>query len=179
MTKRRNILASFLGLAGLSRAAESEDQKALNAPVIMKIQDSVLSFPVTGDGVRAGTVTGVINGTTITNFQFLPVPPPVFQADDLCVVSDIDGDQLFFRVRVTGRFLEAFGDASLPSGIVSGVGGPFSGTYEVTKATGKYSYLVGRKFPCKGIGSNPAKGNAFGTVFVEVYSDALVPEPLP
>lgn len=180
MRKRRQMLAGLLGLAGFSKAAEAArgDNEALRTRVIFAQQDNVLSFPPTGDGVRVGTVTGIISGTSITNFQFLPVPPPEFRADDLCAVSDLDGDQILFRVRVVGRFLEAFGDASLPSGIVFGLGGPYTGTYEVIRATGKYGYLVGRKFPCKGLGSNPAKGNLLGTVYVEVYSDQFGNRPI-
>lgn len=180
MTRRRSLLAGLLGLAGAGKAAQaaSPEKAALHVPIVFVQQDSVQSFPPTGDGVRVGTVTGQINGTSITNSQFLAVPPPEFQADDLCAVTDLDGDQILFRVQVTGRFLEAFGDSARPSGIVFGLGGPYTGTYEVLKATGKYGYLVGRKFPCKGVGSNPAKGNQPGTVYCEVYSDRFDDRPM-
>ncbi|MEX2260647.1 MAG: hypothetical protein WD696_01785 [Bryobacteraceae bacterium] len=184
MQKRRKMLATLLGGLGLSKAAsaasaDNAGPKNAWAPGLLFIQqDNVLSFPPTGDGVRVGTATGRLAGSTITNFQFLPVPPPEFQADDLVVITDSEGDQILFRARVTGRFLAPFGEASLPNGNVFGLGGPFSGTYEVTKATGKYGYLVGRKFPCKGIGSNPAKGNFLGTVYVEVYLDRFDDRPI-
>lgn len=177
MQKRRNILAGLLGFAGVSKAASTAargdgNRKDLFSPAVLFVgQDNVLAFPPTGDGVRVGTAVGKLSGTTITNFQFLPVAPPAFAADDLVALSDSEGDQILFRARVNGRFLPAFGDATLPNGIVFGLGGPFTGTYEVIKASGKYGYLVGRKFPCRGIGSNPAKPGFLGTVYVEVYSD--------
>lgn len=184
MQKRRNILAGLLGFAGLSKAASSSEggegnRKDLFSPAVLFVsQDNVLAFPATGDGVRVGTATGRLAGTTITNFQFLPVPPPAFGADDLVVLSDPEGDQILFRARVTGRFLAPFGEATLPNGIVFGLGGPFTGTYEVIKASGKYGYLVGRKFPCRGLGSNPAKPGFLGTVYVEVYSDRFDNRPI-
>lgn len=182
MTKRRNMLAGLLGFAGLSKAASEEGERNVRpgrGPSLLFVQqDQVLAFPPTGDGVRVGTATGRLNGTTITNFQFLPVPPPVFQADDLVNLNDSDGDQILFRAKVTGRFLAPFGDASRPNGIVFGLGGPFTGTYEVIQANGKYVYLIGRSFPCKGLGSNPAKPGFLGTVYVEVYSDRFDDRPV-
>jgi hypothetical protein len=180
MENRRMLLGKMgglLGLAGVASAETAPSAKADKTPanragLIFVQQDTVLSFPPTGDGVRVGTATGRINATTITNFQFLPVPPPVFQADDLVMLSDLDGDQVVFRAQVTGRFLAPpLSVPNNPNGNLFSVGGPFTGTYEAIQASGKYGYLIGRKFPCKGLGSNPAKGGFLGTVLVEVYSD--------
>jgi len=183
MQNRRTILGGLLGIVGLGskeKVSAATPINAVNQQGLLFIQqDDVLSFPPTGDGVRAGTATGRLNGTTITNFQFLPVPPPVFQADDLVMISDIDGDQIIFRAQVTGRFLAPpLAIANHPLGNLFSVGGPFTGTYEVLNANGKYGYLIGRKFPCKGLGSNPAKGTALGSVYVEVYLDRFDDRPI-
>jgi hypothetical protein len=183
MQNRRSLLGSLLAMAGLGAKRQAKAATPVDAGnqlgLLFIQQDNVLSFPPTGDGVRVGTATGRLNGTTIQNFQFLPVPPPAFQADDLCLLSDIDGDQIIFRAQVTGRFLAPpLSLANNPLGNLFAAGGPFTGTYTVVAANGKYSYLMGRVFPCKGLGSNPAKGNFLGTVYVEVYLDRFDDRPI-
>lgn len=145
----------------------------LESPKLLFIhQDVVTSFPATGDGVRSGTMRGAISGSTTTNFQFLAVPPPDFASDDWTLLVDPDGDQILFRVQVTGRFLVFLqAPADDPRHELNQVGGPFTGIYEVVEATGKYQGLVGHKFPCKGIGTLPAKNPTIGSVYAEVYSD--------
>ncbi|MCU1300661.1 MAG: hypothetical protein JWQ87_945 [Candidatus Sulfotelmatobacter sp.] len=177
MHKRRTILSAILGAFSAPGTAMELSETAAHRLLFIQ-QDNVVSFPPTGDGVRVGTATGRINGTTIENFQFLPVPPPRFEANDLLVVTDVDGDQLLFLVNIAGHFLptsSAGGIGNFPSGTgqgnIFGLGGPFTGTYQVTGATGKYVLLINRKFPCRGVASNPAKGNFLGTVYVEVFSD--------
>ncbi|MGH9722110.1 MAG: hypothetical protein ACRD8O_18025 [Bryobacteraceae bacterium] len=176
MHKRRNILGALLGAVGLGKAAKAADgdqnasgERNLDVPILFRTLDEVLIFPPTGDGVRTGTAVGIISGVTTTNFQFLAVPPPEFKADDLVAITDVDGDQILFRAQVTGRFLAPFGDPT--RGPVAGLGGPYAGTYEVLRATGKFGYLVGRKFPCKGLGMNPARQGFLGSVYTEVYTD--------
>ena len=88
------------------------------------------------------------------------------------MLTDPDGDQILFRVQVTGHFLVFLqAPADDPRHELNQVGGPFSGVYEVVEATGKYQGLIGHKFPCKGIGTLPAKNPAIGSVYAEVYSD--------
>ena len=152
----------------------------LESPRLLFVhQDVVTSFPATGDGVRSGTMRGAISGSTTTNFQFLAVPPPEFASDDWTLLTDPDGDQILFRVQVTGRFLVFLeAPADDPRHELNKVGGPFTGIYEVVEATGKYLGLIGHKFPCKGIGTLPAKNQAIGSVYAEVYDDEfLEPEP--
>lgn len=158
--------------AGAANEIDPEPNLAVTQKLLFIHQDVVTSFPPTGDGVRTGTFRGALSGTATTNFQFLPVPPPNFAADDLTLFTDVDGDQILFRVQVQGRFiLPLEGPETDPRKDIILFGGPYSGIYEVVEGTGKYLFLVGRKFPCKGIGTTPAKNPAIGSVYAEVYSD--------
>lgn len=185
---RRSLAAVILltlGLAGVwvfagseridSRArVDLEPNMAVSPKLLFIHQDAVTSFPATGDGVRTGTMRGAISGAAVTNFQFLPVPPPEFASDDLTLLNDIDGDQILFRVQVDGHFIIPLqGPEGDPRQNINQIGGPFSGIYEVVEATGKYQYLIGRKLPCKGIGMLPAKNPAIGSVYAEIYSDTF------
>ena len=156
-----------------ARSAVDPEPNMLQSPRLLFIhQDVVTSFPASGDGVRSGTMRGAISGSCTTNFQFLAVPPPDFASDDWTLLIDPDGDQILFRVQVTGHFLVFLqAPADDPRHELNQVGGPFSGVYEVVEATGKYQGLIGHKFPCKGIGTLPAKNPAIGSVYAEVYSD--------
>ena len=76
----------------------------------------------------------------------------------------------------TGRFVEPLGDTTLPLlGNLMALGGPLVATYVALKATGKYAFLVGRRFPCKMAASNCVKASSGvqGNVYVEVYSDSV------
>ncbi len=175
------ILASTTAWAVLAqrpqRLIDPEANMLETAKLLFIHQDVVTSFPATGDGVRSGTMRGAISGSTTTNFQFLAVPPPEFASDDWTLLTDPDGDQILFRVQVAGRFLvflEAPANDSRRH--LNQVGGPFTGIYEVVEATGKYQGFVGRKFPCKGIGTLPAKNQAIGSVYAEIYSDEFEPQ---
>ncbi len=169
------LISTTIWAVSARRSTDAIDPEPnmLHSPKLLFIhQDVVTSFPATGDGVRSGTMRGAISGSATTNFQFLAVPPPDFASDDWTLLTDPDGDQILFRVQVTGRFLVFLqAPADDPRHVLNQVGGPFSGIYEVVEATGKYESLIGRKFPCKGIGTLPDKNPAIGSVYAEVYSD--------
>jgi hypothetical protein len=183
MFSRRTVLLALLVLvAGTALwAASGRDSKidlepnmALAPQILFIHQDMVTDFPPTGDGVRTGTMRGVLSGTATTNFQFLAVPPPEFAADDLTLFTDVEGDQIVFRVQVQGRFLVHLeGPEADPRKTINLFGGPYTGIYEVIEATGKYRYLIGRKLPCKGVGTTPAKNPALGSVYAEIYNDTF------
>jgi hypothetical protein len=157
---------------GAANEIDPEPNLAITRKLLFIHQDTVTSFPPTGDGVRTGTFRGALSGAVTTNFQFLPVPPPEFAADDLVLLTDPDGDQVLFRVQVQGRFVIPLeGPETDPRRRINEIVGPFTGIYEVVEATGKYLFLEGRKFPCKGVGTLPAKNPALGSVYVEIFSD--------
>ena len=149
-----------------------------SAPRILFIhQEVVTSFPATGDGVHLGTVRGWINGMSITNFQFIPDPPPNFHSLDFTLFVDLDGDQILFTVTWQGRIvdpLKAPASNVNKSRDIMALTAVFTGHYEVTDATGKYRALIGNKYPCKGMASNAAKGplQPFGASYTEVYEPA-------
>lgn len=164
-------------LAGDGNRVDPEPNLVLGPKLLFIHQDSVTSFSATGEGVRIGTMRGAISGVATTNFQFLPLPPPDFKADDLTLLTDTEGDQILFRVQVSGRFLQHLtGPETDPAGNPNRrkmveFGGPYTGIYEVIQATGKFQSLIGRKFPCKGVGITPAKNPAIGGVYAEIYED--------
>lgn len=180
--KRRQLFGAGLGLLAVPAAEAQfggEDVLSPRAargttptgtPLLFTQRDNVLSFNANGTGVRVGTCTGLLNGQITTNFNFAATPPPAFSATDYALFSDFDGDQIVFTTTQSGRFLFSLAPDS-PAPPVGGVGGPYTGVYTVTKASGKYAALVGRKFPCRGIAMNPAAPGLSGTVLVEVYSD--------
>lgn len=184
LQSRRTVLLALLVLvAGTALWAaagrrdngiDPEPNLGASPQILFIHQDVVTDFPATGDGVRTGTFRGALSGTATTNFQFLAVPPPAFAADDLTLFTDVEGDQILFRVQVEGRFLVHLeGPQTDPRKTINLFGGPYTGIYEVLEATGKYRYLVGRKFPCKGVGTTPAKHPAIGSVYAEVYNDVF------
>src|SRR5262245_49893966 len=83
------------------------------------------------------------------NFQFTIVGAPGSDGalpitfSNKVVITDLDGDQLFFDNTGTGAFHVGFpGDAFV------GVGGPQTGTYVLTGGTGKYAvWTVGATYP--------------------------------
>lgn len=164
------LQAASMGEDNLLNPRAPQNPTPTGTPLIFTQRDSVLSFNANGSGVRVGTVTGLLNGQITTNFQFAAVAPPAFSATDQALFTDLDGDQMLFTTTQSGRFLFSIAPDA-PAGAVGGTGGPYTGVYTVTKASGKYATFVGRKFPCRGIAMNPAVQGLTGTVLVEVYSD--------
>jgi hypothetical protein len=181
MAKRRNILAGLLGLGGMSAMAkaaktEMEDRAVFNSglQLFFAQRDTVINFGADFVGNHIGTVEGAITGTSIVNFQFVPTSQNTIKFDNRCLIQDIDGDQIVFQVVGTGRFVEPVVDStSTLLGSLMALGGPLVATYVALKATGKYAFLVGRRFPCKMAASNCVRASAGvqGNVYVEVYSD--------
>ena len=189
MEKRRNILKSLLGLggaaavasaAGIDESKHTEPEakyKAAGLQLFFAYRDTVINFnPNTGVGNHIGTVEGAFNGTSITNFQFIPTSQTTIKYDNRCLISDIDGNQILLRVVGTGQFITAPTDASNPLlGSLMSLGGPLVATMTVLSATGTFAFLVGRKFPCKMVASNAvlASAGVLGNVYGEVYSDSV------
>jgi hypothetical protein len=171
------LVSVIIPWTALAQSIDLEPNLA-SAPKLLAIQqDAVTQFLATGEGVRVGTMRGTFSGVVTQNFQFLAVPPPDFKADDLILLVDNDGDQMLFRAQVTGRFLSFLtGPTPDPAGnpnrkkLVE-FGGPFTGIYEVIQGTGKFQGYIGRKFPCKGLGITPAKNQAIGFGYTEIYDD--------
>jgi hypothetical protein len=183
METRRSILGGLLGLVGLSaiaKAAGDESQAVYNSglQLFFAFRDTVINFsPTSGLGDHIGTVEGAITGTSITNFQFIPTSQTTIEFDNRCLISDLDGDQIIFQVVGSGRFLAPpISDPDNTAlGNLMGIGGPLVATFTVIKASGKYAFLIGRKFPGKMIASNainPSNG-VLGNVYGEVYSDSV------
>lgn len=184
MEKRRNILAGLLGLGGLTAMAQADDtdlqpQAVFNSglQLFFAQRDAVINFDGnTGIGAHIGTVEGAIVGTSITNFQFIPTSQTTIRFDNRVLITDIDGDQIIFQYIGTGRFIiPPPVDTTSPLGNLLALGGPLTATYIALQGTGKYAFLVGRKFPAKSVATNatrPSSG-ALGNVYVEVYSDSV------
>ena len=184
MQKRRNMLAGMLGVAGLTSASASaagnnQDADPVKAarrlPLFFTQRDTVVDFqPGTGLGLQVGTVEGLIAGTSIVNFQFTPLSQTEIKFDNRVLITDLDGDQVIFKNVGNGRFLiPPLTDTSSPLGNLMGIGGPLVGSYECLQATGKFLFLVGRKFAYRSVASNPARPGFPGQVYVEVYRDLL------
>lgn len=183
METRRSILAGLLGLVGLgavAKAADDETQAVFNSglELFFAFRDTVINFSTTtGIGDHIGTVEGAITGTSITNFQFIPTSQTTIQFDNRCLITDLDGDQIIFQVLGSGRFLAPpiSDPGNTVLGNLMGIGGPLVATMIAIKASGKYAFLIGRKFPCKMVASNainPSNG-VLGNVYGEVYSDSV------
>jgi hypothetical protein len=180
MEKRRNILKALLGLGGLgaARAADRPDA-ALNGglELFFAFRDTVINFNLaTGAGDHCGTVEGVITGTSITNFLFIPTSQTTIKFNNRCMITDLEGDQIIFQVVGTGEFIiPPLSDPSSSLGNLMALGGPLVATFTVTQASGLYLFLVGRQFPGKMAASNvttPSTG-VLGNVYGEVYSDSV------
>ena len=178
MEKRRSFLRSLLGLGGLGAAgsAAGGDFSTSGLELFFAFRDTVINFnPSNGIGDHCGTVEGVISGTSITNFQFIPTSQTTIKFDNRCLITDLDGNQIIFQVVGTGSFIiPPPTDPSAPQlGNLMALGGPLVATFTVTVATGKYLFLVGRKFPGKMAASNVILSSAgvLGNVYGEVYSD--------
>ncbi len=156
-----------LVLLGVSVSVGSVQARGL----LFTQQDAMQTFDLgTGKGYQIGIATGKISGTTFVDFQFAPTGPPVgnifpisFQSK--VIITDIDGDQIFFDNNATGSFHSGV----LPDDFM-GTGGPLTGTYVVTGGTGKYqSWTVGTTYKYRAIMSNPpTPPGALGSVYVEI-----------
>jgi len=183
------VLMLLLGAAAASAQSEVKDgtisdysnlgpnaQLPRPPKVLFIHQDAVPSFPATGDGVHLGTVRGWLNGISVTNFQFIPDAPPNFHSYEFCLFMDLEGDQIMFVINWLGRIIEPL---RAPASTINKnrdmftLTGVFTGTYEVTDATGKYRGLIGKKYPCRGMAGNSAKSTLqpFGASYTEVYED--------
>lgn len=182
MEKRRNILAGLLGLGGLTAVAKAADSsvepKAVfnsGLQLFFAQRDTVITFDGnTGVGSHIGTVEGAIVGTSLTNFQFIPTSQTTIKFDNRVMITDIDGDQIIFQYVGTGRFIiPPPVDNTSPLGNLLALGGPLVATYIALQGTGKYAFLVGRKFPVKSVATNSTKPSAgvLGNVYLECYSD--------
>lgn len=180
MQKRRSLLAGLLGLGGLSAAAKaaSSEPEAVFVPglqLFFAFRDTVINFGPTGIGNHIGTCEGTITGTSVTNFQFVFTSQTTIKYDNRCMVTDLDGDQIIFQVVGTGRFIvpQPTDPSSTLLGNLVALGGPLVASFTVTVATGKYTFLLGQKFPGKMAAqnvTNPSSG-VLGNVYGEVYSN--------
>ena len=162
------MLAVIVALVSVSSAHAEERE---GAHVLFSQQDSVQAFSIsTGKGYQVGTATGAIAGTTFVDFQFIPTGPPAgdllpFAFHNKVVITDINGDQIFFDNDGTGSF-----HLGVPGVDFQGSGGPLTGTYVVTGGTGKYhAFKVGSVYSYRGVATNPpSHPGGLGTVYVEV-----------
>jgi hypothetical protein len=176
--KAAAAIAGLILLAVTVSVANAEPAGSSFGLILFTQQDAVQAFDlVTGKGYQIGTATGIISGTTFVEFQFAPAGPPV--GDELLItfqnkviITDIDGDQIFFDNNGTGSF-----HLGVPGFGFQGSGGPLTGTYVVTGATGKYQsehgryhrWAVGSTFRYRAITTNPpSPPGALGTVYVEI-----------
>jgi len=159
----------MIGLLGLVPSAWAQGRPAR---LLLKQQDAVQAFDfTTGRGYQIGTATGLLSGTTFVSFEFTPQAPPSASGEfpfiftNKVVITDIDGDQIYFDNNGRGTF-----HLSQPGTGFIGAGGPLTGSYVVTGGTGKYgptAWRVGTTFNYRGIATNPPTGT-LGTVYVEV-----------
>ncbi len=139
-------------------------------------QDAVQAFDLgTGKGYQIGIAKGKISGTTFVDFQFAPTGPPVgdvvpISFQNKVIITDIDGDQIFFDNNGTGSF-------HLGGADFTGTGGPLTGTYVVTGGSGKYqNWTVGSTYRYRAIYTNPpAPPGALGNVYVEISRHKMRP----
>ena len=182
MQQRRSFFKGLLGAVGISAIAKADERPQVvyrntGLQLFFAFRDTVVNFNgSTGVGDHCGTVEGGITGTSITNFQFIPTSQTTIKYDNRMLISDLEGDQIIFQVVGTGSFIiPPPTDPSSPLGNLFALGGPLTATCTVTVATGKFLFLVGRKFPCKMIASNVTNPSAgvLGNVYGEVYSDSV------
>lgn len=159
--------AAFIVLAVVCSAtlrADDEERRLLFAQ-----RDAVQAFDlVTGKGYQIGTTNGLISGTSFVSFQFTIVGGPgpdgalPITFNNKVIITDIDGDQLFFDNTGTGKF-------NIGLGAFVGTGGPLTGTYVLTSGTGKFAtWKVGSTYDYRAIASNPPIVGALGNVYVQV-----------
>lgn len=164
-------VAAFALIAIVVSASSVRADDPRDTHVLFTQQDAVQAFDLsTGQGYQIGTATGMIAGTTLVEFQFVPTGPPAGDALPIAffnkvTITDIDGDQIFFDNNGTGSF-----HLGVPGAPFKGSGGPLAGTYVVTGATGKFRHWkVGSKYQYRAIATNPPAPPArLGNVYVEV-----------
>jgi hypothetical protein len=168
---RALAVATVIAVVSFAAAPAAQAQEPRGGAPLFTQQDAVQAFDfLTGQGYQVGTATGRISGTTFVSFQFVPSGPPSgnelpFTFHNTVIVTDIDGDQVFFDNDGTGTF-----HLGIPGSDFRGSGGPLKGTYVVTGATGKYAdWKIGTTFAYKAVATNPpSPAGALGTVFVQV-----------
>jgi hypothetical protein len=148
-----------------STALHADGQKLLFTQ-----RDDIKAFDTTtGTGYQSGTTSGLVAGTSFVRFGFVITGSPGADGglpvafNNKVIITDIDGDQLFFDNNGTGVF-----HVGLPGDPFAGVGGPMTGTYQLTGGTGKYAtWTVGATYEYRAILTNPPNG-ALGNVYAEV-----------
>lgn len=168
---RRLVAAAAAAVLASVIAPRASAQDPRSAHVLLTHRDTVQAFDLaTGQGYQTGTVTGLVNGTSFVEFQFVPAGPPAGDVLPITfrnkvIITDIDGDQLRFDNDGTGSF-----HLGIPGSSFQGSGGPLKGTYVLTSATGKYSdWKVGMTFSYRAISTSPPNPpGALGTVYAEV-----------
>lgn len=176
---RKRMAGGIVGLilltmtVSVANAQVHEDRRdAERGPDVLFTQrDEVQAFDVaTGLGYQTGIATGRISGTTSVTFHFTITGPPgangaiPISFNNNVIITDIDGDQIFFNNSGTGMF-----HVGLPGDAFQGSGGPLTGTYVLTGGTGKYqSWTVGTTFKYSAIFTNPPRPGALGTVYAKV-----------
>jgi hypothetical protein len=174
LPSRARAIASvsvFAVVLTMTLASTARAQAGRSGSVLFTQQDAVQAFDFnTGQGYQIGTSTGIISGTTFVQFQFAPTGPPAGDAlpisfHNTVIVTDLDGDQLFFDNDGTGKF-----HLGVPGADFRGSGGPLTGTYVVTGGTGKFStWKIGTKYSYRAVATNPpTPSGALGTVFVQI-----------
>jgi hypothetical protein len=173
--KLRKATTAFVVLVLLAvtiSVASSQPEHPPFGPALFTQQDAVQAFNLTtGKGFQIGTVTGMISGTSFVEFQFSPTGAPVGSVIPIAfqnkvIITDIDGDQIFFDNNGTGSF-----NLGIPGAEFKGSGGPLTGTYVVTDATGKYlshRWMVGNTYRYRAIWTIPPLPDTLGTVYVEI-----------
>jgi hypothetical protein len=166
MQKNWRVLVVLVTLLVSAASGFADDSQHL----ALTQQDKVEAFDfVTGRGYQVGTATGVVSGTTFVDFQFFPTGPPdgdvlPIAFSNKVIITDFDGDQLFFDNEGTGSF-----HLGVPGADFRGSGGPLQGTYVITGGTGKFSeWEVGKTYDYRAIATNPPIAGALGTVRVRV-----------
>jgi hypothetical protein len=152
-------------VASATLRADDQERRLLVAQ-----HDEVQAFDVaTGKGFQTGTTTGLVLGTSYVNFQFTIVGPPGADGalpitfKNKVLITDLDGDQLFFDNNGTGRF-----HVGIPGDTFVGTGGPLTGSYVLTGGTGKFAkWNVGSTYDYRAIATNPPNG-ALGNVHAQV-----------
>ncbi len=170
LTRVARSLAA-LAIVAMVFAGTAYAQPPEHGRVLFIQQDEVQAFDLnTGKGYQIGTATGLVAGTTFVDFQFAPTGPPTGDALPIAfhnkvIISDIDGDQLFFDNDGSGTF-----HLGVPGFSFAGSGGPLTGTYVLTAGTGKYAgWKVGTTYAYRAIATNPpTPPGGLGNVYVQV-----------
>jgi hypothetical protein len=188
MNKRRSILKSFLALAGASSVTKAvageqagEARTARTGPggepILYTARTMVVRFsPTTPPGTTItfagddfGWTDGAIKGALIQSFTVTvnPTTGAAATGPDHALFTDLDRDQISFEYEGTGTFLP-------PSNLnkLMAAGGSLAVTYTVLDASGKYQFLIGRKFPAAVVATNAANPSSgvMGPTYTEVYA---------